>query len=49
MLAPKSSDAPKEIQAEVPKWLYDLAVVQCTDHKALFEAMQEGAPLDLLR
>lgn len=47
MLVPKSSDAPKEIQAEVPKWLYDLAVVQYTDHKALFEAMQEGAPLDL--
>ena len=47
MLRPKDSKAPKEIQAEVPKWLYDLAVVQYTDHKALFEAMQQGAPLDL--
>ena len=47
ILRPKASKAPKEIQAEVPKWLYDKAVVQYTDHKALFEAMQESAPLDL--
>ena len=47
MLRPKNSEAPKEIQAEVPKWLYDKAVVQYTDHKALFEAMQQSAPLDL--
>lgn len=47
MLRPKNSEAPKEIQAEVPKWLYDKAVVQYTDHKALFEAMQQSALLDL--
>ena len=47
MLRLKNSEAPKEIQAEVPKWLYDKAVVQYTDHKALFEAMQQSAPLDL--
>lgn len=47
MLRPKSLDAPKEIQSEVPKWLYDKLVVQYTDHKALFEALQQGASLDL--
>lgn len=47
MLRPKNSEAPKDIQSEVPRWLYDKAVVQYTDHKALFEAMQQGAPLDL--
>lgn len=47
MLRPKATDAPKEVQAEVPKWLYDKLVVQYTDHKALFNALQQGAPLDL--
>lgn len=47
MLSAKESKAPKQVQAEVPEWLYEKAVVQYSDHKALFEALQEGAPLDL--
>ncbi len=43
----KIKDAPKEVQAEVPDWLFEKLVKQYSDHKALCEALKQGAPLDL--
>ncbi len=47
ILGKKAKDAPKEVQAGIPKWLYDRTVAQYTDHKALYDALREGATLDL--
>ena len=41
------SKAPAVVQAEVQPWLYDAIAAQYPDASALFEAMKEGAPLDL--
>lgn len=47
MLKADARKAPKCFQAEVPEWLFNKLVLQFTDHKVLFEAMQQGATLDL--
>ncbi|MCD8339702.1 MAG: RsmB/NOP family class I SAM-dependent RNA methyltransferase [Burkholderiales bacterium] len=46
-LKKKKTDAPKQIQAEIPEWLYERTVTQYTDHNALYTALRESAPLDL--
>lgn len=47
MLKADAHKAPKQFQAEVPEWLFNKLVIQYSDHKLLFDAMQESATLDL--
>ncbi len=47
VLAFKIEEAPAHVQAELPKWLFDLIEAQYEDAKILCRAMMEGAPLDL--
>lgn len=38
---------PRHVQAELPQWMFDLIEAQYDDSAALYQAMMEGAPLDL--
>ncbi|MDO5532075.1 RsmB/NOP family class I SAM-dependent RNA methyltransferase [Sutterella sp.] len=47
VLAFDASKAPAHVAAELPQWMFDLIEAQYPDSKDLYQAMVEGAPLDL--